>query len=149
MVKLRIFVACERVLIDQQQNGIASLIALFDKLTMTLVKGAAEIPANAVAPKEWAIFSKWDTEPEDAGKEFTICTQILYPDQSQFGELGKTPLKIEANKKGQAIVKILGFPLGQEGFYTVRTWLEENGSRIGDAAEFKLELEIVKSEQLQ
>jgi|SRR5271155_1198572 len=146
MLKPVICVACEKVIIDQQQSGVVSLIALFDKMSIAVPREAPEIPPNAVAPREWSIFSKWETDPDDAGKEFTVCTQMFYPDKTPFGDQGRTALTAEANKKAQAIVKIFGFPLGQTGMYTIRSWIEANGKMIGPSIEFRLELEITIQE---
>ncbi len=41
-------------------------------------------------------------------------------------------------------IRILGFPLGQAGFYKVRTWVEENDQVVVESFEEKIELEIIK-----
>src|SRR5260370_18032899 len=129
MLKPYVHVVCEKVIIDKQQDGVASLIALFSKIIATVPTGSPEIPANAVIPKEWAIFSAWDSESSDA-KEYALCTQILYPDKSQFGELNKIPVKVEANKRAQVVANVQGFPIRQAAQYTVRTWLEDSGNAV-------------------
>jgi hypothetical protein len=139
-------VACEKVILAA--DGVASLISLFNKIIITVL-GQTEIPKNAVAPKEWAIFASWDVDPGDELKEYIFCTQMLYPDQSQFGEIAKNKIKIELNKRSQVSIQIIGFPIGQVGQYTVRTWIEENQQRVLGPIEFKIELEMTKQEQPQ
>lgn len=141
MLKPYVVVACEKVIIDQQNAGVASLIGLFNKLSGA-IPANTPIPPNSVIPKEWSVFSIWDTEPGDERKNYILCTQVLYPDKTQFGELFKVRLNIEPNKRTQAIVRFLGFPVGQLGFYTVRTWIEEENKIVYDPIEFKLEVEL-------
>jgi len=144
MLRPRVHVACEKVIISA--DGVASLISLFSKMIITPPAGI-EIPKNAVAPKEWSVFSLWDTDPGDELKEHTLCTQVLYPDGTPFMDANKTKMNIELNKWSQAYVQILGFPLGQLGKYTVRTWVEENQQRVSGPFEFKIELEVSRQEQ--
>lgn len=143
MLKPYAYVVCEKVIIDKNQDGVASLIALFSKIIATVPADSPEIPANAAIPKDWAIFSSWDSDPSDA-KEYALCTQILYPDKSQFGEMNKIPVLIEANKRAQVVANVQGFPIGQAGQYTVRTWLEDSGKPVVEPLELKIEVEIRK-----
>ena len=144
MLRPYVCVACEKVILSE--TGVASLISLFTKI-IVMVAGDTEIPKNAVAPKEWAVFSAWDTDPGDELKEYTFCTQIIYPDQSQFGEVSKIGVKIELNKRSQVYVQAPGFPIGQVGQYTVRSWIEENQQRAFGPIEFKIELEVTRQAQ--
>jgi hypothetical protein len=146
MLRPYVCVACEKVILAA--DGVASLISLFNKIIIT-APGGTEIPKNAVAPKEWAVFSAWDTDPGDELKEYTFCTQMFYPDQSQFGEVAKSRMKIEVNKRSLVTIQIIGFPIGQVGQYTVRTWVEENQQRVWGPIEFKIEVEMTKQEQPQ
>ncbi len=146
MLRPYVCVACEKVILAQP-DSVPSLIALFSKIIMTVPEEAPEIPKNAVAPKDWAIFSAWDPDPGDEEKDYLFCTQLLYPDQTQFGEISKIRIKVERNKRSQVSAQILGFPIGQPGFYTVRVWIEENDKRLFGPIEFKIELEIIRQKQ--
>lgn len=153
MLKPYVCVACEKVITDQPiegeppSQGVPSLISLFNKLILNVSADLPEIPKNAVAPREWAIYSAWDNEPGDEQKAYFLCTQILYPDQSPFGDVTRTPINVQPKRRSQMITRVQGFPLGQPGFYTVRTWLEENKQMVGSPIEFKIELEIKKHAQ--
>src|SRR5208282_6911412 len=103
-----VFVACEKVIVGQ--DGVCSLIALFSRIILNLPVGT-EIPKDAVAPREWSIFSMWNTEPGDETREYTSCAEILYPDKTPFHPIPKTKMKIEANKKSQVAIQVLGFPI--------------------------------------
>jgi hypothetical protein len=141
MLRPYVCVACEKVILAA--DNVASLISLFSKIIVT-VPAETEIPKNAVTPKEWAVFSIWDTDPGDEQKEYMLCTQVLYPDQSQFGEVAKSRMKIELNKQTQMSIQAVGFPIGQVGHYTVRTWIEENTKIVHGPIEFKIEVKITK-----
>jgi hypothetical protein len=145
MLKPRVNVVCEKVILDQQQGGMASLIGLFTKFTVNVPADAPPIPENAAAPKEWTVYSSWEPDEIDVGKPIVQCTQVLYPNGAQYGETLKTPLQIELNKTAQAIVRINGFPVGQSGFYTVRTWIEEAGKTVAAPLDLKVEIEIIKA----
>jgi hypothetical protein len=146
MLKPILSVACEKVIVDQQQNGVPSLIALFDKMIVAVPKDA-EIPSNALGPREWCIFSKWDPEASDVGKDVAVCTQIFYPDGTPLALPVKVMIKVEPNKKTQAIVRVQAFPLGQKGFYTVRSWIEENAKAVGQSVDFRIELEFSQQDE--
>lgn len=108
---------------------------------------APEIPKNAVAPKEWTVYSSWDVEPGDEEKQYILCTQVLYPDDAPFGPVHKKEIPIEPKKRAQILIRFVGFPVGQAGFYKVRTWVEENGKDVVAPIEFKIELEIISEQE--
>src|SRR5579864_4084683 len=145
MLRLSVCVVCEKVVFSQEH--VASLINLFTKIGIALPAGAPEIPPNAVTPKEWAVFSSWDTEPGDELKEYLLCTQVLYPDNSPFGEVSKIKMNIERNNRSQVATQVAGFPIGQIGFYTIKVWVEENQRTAVEPIELRVELEIVKQKQ--
>jgi hypothetical protein len=160
MLKPYICVACERVIIEQPvegspsgTSGVPSLIGLFNKMiavaSFTSGSEIQEIPSNAVVPKEWAIFSAWDIESGDENRKFVVCTQIFFPDESPYGPTSRIPLKVVKGMRSQNVLRINGFPIGQAGFYIVRTWIEENDQQVFGPIEFKIELEIQKQEQMQ
>jgi len=145
MLKPYICVACEKIIIDK--GDVASLIGLFNRIIANIPAGASEVPKNAVAPKEWAIFSSWDTEVGDEQKKYFLCTQVLYPDKTRFAEVSKVRMNIEPDKRTQVTVNLLGFPMGQPGKYTVQTWVEENEKVVVDPIEFTIMLEIIRQDQ--
>jgi len=138
MLKLYTCVVCEKVILAQDSTP--SLINLFNKIILAAPPGA-EIPANAVAPKEWAVYASWDLEPGDELKQYSFCMVILFPDQTQFGGIIRTKIATAPNKRAKIAASVLGFPIGQKGFYTIRTWVEENQQMVSKPIEFKIELE--------
>jgi hypothetical protein len=140
MPKLYVFAACEKVILDQA--SVPSLIALFTKLKLLLPGQLEDVPENAVAPKEWAVFASWDRVPSDEGKIFNQCLQVLYPDGKVFFENRDVKFTIKLGERQHNAVRIVGFPIGQKGDYTIRMWLEENGSVVVEPVEIRLEVEI-------
>jgi len=136
MLKPYVFAVCEKVVIDS--NGVASLISLFNQIEAQIPSGAQPIPANAVVPMSWFIFTSWEHEPEDAGKEFTEIVQILYPDNSLFQE-HPYKFKPESGKTHyQVNLGVPGFPIGQEGAYQVKMRLEQDGNKLFESASIKI-----------
>jgi len=144
MLKPYVCAVCEKVIIDE--NGTASLIGLFSKIAFSPPKGT-EIPKDAVAAKEWAVFSSWDTEPGDELREYLICVQLLYPDKSQFGEIIKNKVNVQPNRKAQVKAMVTGFPVGQQGPYIVRVWIEEANKAVVQPIEIFLDVELQPPEQ--
>lgn len=148
MLRPHVCVACEKVIFSQDSLT-PSLISLFSKITIIALADAPEIPKNGVAPKEWAVFSSWETEPGDELRDYFLCTHILYPDDTPFGEVTKHRIHIERNKRAQINSQIMAFPIGQTGLYTVKTWIEENERVVFGPIELKIELEIVRQKPTQ
>lgn len=129
MPKLYIFALCEKVVIDKEEK--ASLIALFNDVVAQILPTNKDIPPNAVAFKEWWTFTSWEIEPEDIGKEYRQVIQLLYPNGKPFGEpigMNFSPQSGKAHQ--QVVLNGMGFPIGQEGPYTLKMWLEHGGSTI-------------------
>lgn len=142
MLKPYVCVACEKVILAK--DDIPTLVSLFSKIVVQAIQNAPEIPASAVIPTQWAVFSMWDAEPGDELKEYMICTQMLYPDKSPFGSVARIKLNVEAKKRSQSVMQFNGFPVGQIGLYTINTWIEENQQKVFGPIEFKIDLEIVQ-----
>lgn len=76
MARLYVFAICEKVIMDSA-TGAPSLIGLFDKITARTNADAPDIPANAVFPKEYAVFTSWDVEPSDRGKVYNQAYEFF------------------------------------------------------------------------
>ena len=139
MPTLYVFAVCEKVIIDK--NEVPSLISLFNTMTVGVVPGQVrkEIPLNAVVPKEWFVFSSWDWEADDDGKTYKQHIEVLLPDRSVFVKVDHD-FAIPPRRKIQTSVPIAGFPIGQQGLCTVRTWLEHEGKTIVEPRPILLEV---------
>lgn len=129
MAKPYIFVVCDKVIIEQ--SGTASLIGLFNEVHAVLPPEVQSVPSNAIAPREWCIFTSWEKEPEDEGKEFRQVVQITYPDGKEFAKQSAIKFVFQPGKTHhQNTANALGFPIGQLGLFTVQMWLETGGSTV-------------------
>jgi hypothetical protein len=138
MLRQIICVVCEKVIVSADND--ISLINLFDKMLVSMPLGT-EIPNNAAVPKEWALFVKWETGPGDELTQYTFCWQMVYPDESLFGETTRLKLQVEPPKRAQVNVRVNAFPIGQEGTFKVRTWLEDNKKSVLGLTDTKIEVE--------
>jgi len=133
MPKLYIFAICEKVVMDKDDR--ASLISLFNTISAHILPTTEGIPPNAVAPKEWWAFASWEIEPGDIGKEYRQMVQLLYPNGEPFGQAMGVNFSPQSGKTHQQVaINGLGFPIGQEGSYTLKMWLEHGGSTIFESA---------------
>lgn len=139
MPKLSIFTVCDKAIVDE--FGTPSLISLFTTVTGNIPPEAGDIPRNAVAPKEWVIFTAWDWEPGDAGKEYSQFVEILYPDGTVFLEKKEMRFVLQPNKRHQIRMNLQGFPIGQQGTFTVRMSLKHGDSLIFQAQPITLTVE--------
>lgn len=127
MPKLIMFTPCEKIIIDD--NNTASLIAIMHGVTASS-PADKEIPKNAVAPKEWAIYTSWMREQGDETKSFEQKLQILWPDGTEF-HVHSLPFKIPESIH-QNRVGVIGFPIGQRGPLKVKMWVESGGTKISE-----------------
>jgi hypothetical protein len=133
MPKLYIFAICEKVVIDKEEK--ASLISLFNTISAQILPTNKDIPPNAVVAKEWWAFTSWEIEPGDIGKEYRQMLQLLYPNGEPFGTPMGVSFSPQSGKTHQQVtVNGMGFPIGQEGSYTLKMWLEYVGSTIFESA---------------
>jgi hypothetical protein len=127
MPKLYVFAVCEKVILDA--SGTPSLIALFNEMK-AVIPSDVELPSNAVGPKDWAIFSTYEWEDTDEGKEYRQFIEIVYPDGKLFTPPQENKFVMQRDKRQQSTAQLSGFPLGQQGLYTVRLWLQHGDAII-------------------
>jgi len=110
-----LFAPCQLVIQDAELGH--SLIAVFHEIKMQFPPGT-EIPSNAVIPRDWAIFTKWEMSSDEEGKDYVSNTDIFWPDGSMFATFSlhaKPPVAT-----GMAfIVRLQGFPMGQAGLIRI------------------------------
>ena len=127
MPKLLVFAACERVIIDQDNN--VSLMNLVTEMT-TEVPEQSEREADklAVAALRWAIFALWAKDPQDEGKTFEQRVILLDPSGAPSGIEGATPFAFPEGKRFMRnTVNVLGFPFKSAGTYRVQLWMRQEG----------------------
>ena len=126
-MKLLLAAPCNLVSIDQQLGH--SLIGVFHDIAVK-VPPDTEIPANALLPKEWAVFSKWLLSPGEEGEEYFLVSEIYWPDGTMLNQI-----KVKApDPNANSITFVLrnqAFPFGQNGKVKILIWIEkEDGEGI-------------------
>src|ERR1022692_3321223 len=141
MPTLVMFAVCEKVIFDQR-GGVPTLVGVLQGLQVRRKNGPSgseEVPPpNAVAPKPWSAFTWWRAQPADEGKTFHQLIDLVYPDgTSTFGKQHLTFTFVEPNQRNS--MESIGFPVGQEGIYIVKIWLEsDSGEKVGEDHAYEL-----------
>ena len=127
-MKLLLSNPCEKVLQDPDSGH--SLIAVFHDIKIQISKDAEAPPNDAVVPQNWAVFSKFGLDHEEENKEYSLLTDIFWPDGKPFVS-GNQLNALPPTKNGMTfVVKLQGFPMGQNGEVKVRQTLKCNGAIV-------------------
>jgi hypothetical protein len=133
MPRLLTLLPCEKVIVDR--DGIPSLIGLFEHLNIAPSEGqdVVEVPKETITFQHWAVFSEWEiNESELHLKEVEQILEIQFPDGTIAPIRGKIPFIFNVAGTQRNHQDILGFPVGQEGSYRVRVWLEKHGEIVSE-----------------
>jgi hypothetical protein len=126
-MKLLILTPCEKVIQDQTSGP--SLIATFQEFG-AVIPTAADLPVDAVLPKEWCIFVLWELQPEERDRQYFVRTQIAWPDGKDYIDTRFLLRSVADKAYMSSIQKISGFPIGQNGTLHIKIWLELDGSVV-------------------
>jgi hypothetical protein len=138
-MKLLLAAPCNMALQDPDVGH--SLIGVFHEIKIQ-VSQDAEVPNNAMVPKEWAIFSKFSLEPNEEGKDYSLSTDIFWPDGNL---LLNNVLPAKIAKNGMAfIAKLQTFPMGQQGIVRIRESLTSEGKIVCGPIELEVKVVIEK-----
>jgi hypothetical protein len=128
MPTLRLATICEKVIMDT--NAVPSLIGLFSELKISVPQGTS-FPANAVAPKEWAVFCTWECTMDEAGQEFQQVFVMTSSVDEVFGPPQIIKFTPQRDRLSQNVVaNSQGVPIGREGKVTVTTHVELEGRTV-------------------
>jgi hypothetical protein len=139
-MKLLLAAPCNLVSNDPELGH--SLIGVFHDIMVRVIPGA-EIPNNAVLPKEWAIFSKWSLDPGEEGRNHFLVTEIYWPDGSKLSETRIKSLAPGVSPSISFIVRSQGFPFGQAGKIKINLRVEEEDGTDIKIAHEAVEIEIL------
>ncbi len=134
MPRLLAFLPCDKILVDDKGN--ASLIVLL--MNVGVQVGKEGIPKNAVAPREWDVFTLWQqSAQEDVEKTFHQVLQLVLPDGTEFMKSG-VEFKMQQGKLHQNRITVQGMPVGQAGKLIVNMWLEEQSAKWTEVYSYPL-----------
>jgi hypothetical protein len=131
MPHLKLFCACEKVIIGADDNQV-SLISLLreiqiDRLPVEGVAGSDKPADGALLPLKWAIFALWRLGSEESAREFeqrvtvadALGRPVINTTQRVAFEEGKTEMRVIAN--------VMGFPAAHAGRCAVRLEMRAPG----------------------
>jgi hypothetical protein len=129
---------CEKVIVDRE--GMPSLIRLFQNINIALSEGQQleQIPREAITYKEWALFTEWKIDDAEVGTKAEQIFELMYPDNAIAPLKGRIPFDFKTPGIHRNHQNIIGFPIGQEGPYTIRVWLERGGQRISEIGTYQM-----------
>lgn len=128
MPELLSLIACDRVIIDA--SGVPTIVSVIEKIEAEVPEGA-EVPENAVSPKEWFVYTTWKRSVgETPGSVYKHVTEVVSPNPN----LPRPRITSDFNFAGELhkiVHTVFGLPLGKEGTLSVNAWLEKpEGSPI-------------------
>lgn len=129
MPRLGSLLACERIIIDQQNKP--TLISLFQSLSALVAEGQ-KAPADMIAGIPWSVFTEWFFTEEDLSRSFDQVLEVLLPDGKPSPISGRVTIKekIKDDQGSRVYVNMFGMPMGQTGFIKVNVWLESEGKPV-------------------
>jgi|SRR6185369_9944508 len=125
-----VFVACEKIVIAKDDNN-PTLIALLSQFGGEVQLEQAPTASPFPVPMRWQIFTMWEKEPADEGKEFEQTVRFLSPSgRNYFVKQGEADTPLAFTLKGQthrvnATISVL--PIGENGKWRLDLFLREKG----------------------
>lgn len=117
-----VFAVCEKVILDKAENP--TLIVLLNEVHIATPPEGVTLPSDAVAPKEWAVFTMWNVEAEDFGAKLTQHMLIVHEDGTVFQDK-TTEINVKPNVKlATTAANIIGMPVGKPGKIITTVWLD-------------------------
>lgn len=129
-----VFVACEKVILDDDKNP--SLISVLQQVNLA-VPTADKIPDNAAAPLRWCLFTLWLQQPGDEGRRFQQVCEATLPD-GRTSVVARTEFEV-SHRTHQIKLEIFGFPIPKvAGECVFRLYLAEEGRERREVASYPI-----------
>ena len=125
MPRLLLFVACEKVIVDQRTNMI-SLMSLLQDVNVQIPPGTPFPPSNAIIPMQWTIVSIFLAEPGDSGKQFEQRSALVNSNNVTLVHTPVAPFAL--TEQYRVTSQINGMPVGNAGRLNVKCYLREKGT---------------------
>ena len=122
MPQLIFFGSCQKAIIDKR-DGSVSMITLLHSMKIQVPIGIL-VPEDAAASVTWATVATWFRSEEDEDKTFQPKIEILYPSGDVFLSIEGEPFILQ-EVSYTTTTNSNGFPIGQQGIYTIRVLLRE------------------------
>ena len=144
-MKSTALLACEKIIIEKE--GTHSIINVMLRLNVSLEQQASSeceesmpIPAKAVLPSQWWIYTVWVPSADNIGETFEQVYQLFWPNGEKYAETRLQPFTQNDESPQQTTFFFIGLPIGQEGRMRIVTWLDSNGHCVTEICETFLEI---------
>jgi len=136
MPKVLIFAPCEKIIISQ--DNVVSLVSMFQDIKVTLPSDKP-VPQHAVFPMKWEVFTLWQRNEQESGKEFEEKCTLLSEDGNALVTVSIKFVLTETFNR--IVMQFLGFPL-VKGRCLLKAWLRETGGQSdwNEIAEYPLSI---------
>lgn len=141
-MRLLLTAPCQMALQDPEAGH--SLIAIFHEIKINVSLDAPAFPSEALLPKEWAVFSKFGLNTDEEGKDYTLTTEIFWPDGRPL--MRHVLPAAQPTKDGMAfITRMQGFPMGQNGLVRITQILSSDGKTVLGPVESEIRVTVERS----
>ncbi len=141
-MKLLIASPCQMVITDKDAGYGHSLIAIFHHIKVR-VPESAEIPSNALLPREWTIFSKWLLDPAETARKVKQVTEGFWPNGDPLFRQELLASQIVDNQTA-FIIRNMGFPMGQNGIIKIVLSIFVDDKLAHEPVELNVAMELIK-----
>lgn len=139
MLKLLLFAPCEKIVEDKSTNNI-SLISIMQEVTFEVPKEMIPLPAKAMVPQAWSVFSMWQREADER-PEFETKVSMVSPDGELILETEVAKIDFLNHKvlSQRVVMHISGFPVGYTGqCHVVLKTKQKGDTEYSEAARFPI-----------
>lgn len=136
MLKLLIYAPCEKAIVSTDNT--ASVISIMESVSIAVPK---DIPADALAPIRWNIFSLWKRDQLlEQPTEMEERTEVMRADGTTAAGASSKFTASNDHVFYRTVVQVPVFPIGLPGFVNVRCRLRQTNPETewADVAEFPL-----------
>lgn len=124
MPRLMFFGTCQKAIIDRS-DGNVSMIGLLHSIVIKM-PAASVLPDDALVPATWASVASWVREADDQEKTFQSKVELFSSSGEIFTTVEGDPFTIHTPSYSTT-TNSNGFPVGQQGIYTIKVSLKEVG----------------------
>ncbi len=126
MPKILIFAPCQKVIVSALDNTV-SLISVIETFTIAIPEGA-EVPEKATIPMDWSVFSLWELEEGEEGKNFEQRVDFVLPNGRKALDNATTTLDFQPHSnRFRNVYMVKGFPIPPQGHSVLKLSVREVG----------------------
>jgi hypothetical protein len=147
MPKLLVFVPCEKVILSQDDNN-PTLITILSEIGGEFqIPEDQSLPAGAMFPFRWNVFTMWRVEDGDGTQEFEQTVRFVSPEEKVVVSQSQ-PFSFSV---GQELYRIVGnvpvVPLGPSGVWRIEVYAQPKGQPLTKRplATYPLKIHVIQT----